>query len=127
MTDEVLNTLVVLGHRLLLVEVGGGFETHLCEATSDSAARAALEIRRALPNSLADALERGGEDDRLDALLDRLLDTAWKPTTLCGRAWDEMAAGEAGGSSGSRTRVVYTRVGGHGPPRGGPSSSPSGI
>jgi hypothetical protein len=25
MTDEVLNTLVVLGHRLLLVEVGGGF------------------------------------------------------------------------------------------------------
>jgi hypothetical protein len=43
MTDEVLNTLVVLGHRLLLVEVGGGFETHLCEATSDSAARAALD------------------------------------------------------------------------------------
>jgi len=96
MTDEVLNTLVVLGHRLLLVEVGGGFETHLCEATSDSAARAALDTRRALPDSLADALERGGDDDRLDALLDRLLDTAWKPTTLCGRAWDEMAAGEAG-------------------------------
>lgn len=96
MTDEVLNTLVVLGHRLLLVEVGGGFETHLCEATSDSAARAALDTRRALPDSLAEALERGGDDDRLDALLDRLLDTAWKPTTLCGRAWDEMAAGEAG-------------------------------
>jgi len=35
MTDEVLNTLVVLGHRLLLVDVGGGFETHLCEATSE--------------------------------------------------------------------------------------------
>ena len=33
MTDEVLNTLVVLGHRLLLVEVGGGFETHLCIVT----------------------------------------------------------------------------------------------
>ena len=92
MTDEVLNTLVVLGHRLLLVEVGGGFETHLCDATSGSAARAALDTRRALP----DALERGGDDDRLDALLDGLLDTAWKPTTLCGRAWDEMAAGEAG-------------------------------
>ena len=41
MTDEVLNTLAVLGHRLLLVDVGGGFETHLCEATSDSTARAA--------------------------------------------------------------------------------------
>lgn len=64
MTDEVLNTLVVLGHRLLLVEVGGGFETHLCEATSDSAARAALDTRRALPDSLAEALERGGDDDR---------------------------------------------------------------
>ena len=61
MTDAVLNTLVVLGHRLLLVEVGGGFETHLCEATSDSAARAALDTRRALPDSLADALERGGD------------------------------------------------------------------
>jgi hypothetical protein len=58
MTDEVLNTLVVLGHRLLLVEVGGGFETHLCEATSEPAARAALDTRRALPDSLADAVER---------------------------------------------------------------------
>lgn len=96
MTDEILNTLVVLGHRLLLVDVGGGFETHLCEATSDSTARAALDTRQPLPDSLADALERGGDDDRLDAQLDSLLDTAWKPTTLCGRAWDEMAAGEAG-------------------------------
>lgn len=96
MTDEVLNTLVVLGHQLLLVDVGGGFETHLCEATSDSTARAALDTRQPLPDSLADALERGGDDDELDALLDRLLETAWKPTTLCGRAWDEMAAGEAG-------------------------------
>ena len=96
MTDEVLNTLVVLGHRLLLVDVGGGFETHLCEATSDSTARAALDTRQALPDSLADALERGGDDDRLDDRLDRLLNTEWKPTTLCGRAWDEMAAGEAG-------------------------------
>jgi hypothetical protein len=96
MTDEVLNTLVVLGRRLLLVDVGGGFETHLCEATSDLTARSALDARQPLPDSWADALERGGDDDGLDALLDRLLETAWKPTTLCGRAWDEMAAGEAG-------------------------------
>jgi hypothetical protein len=82
MTDEVLNTLVVLGRRLLLVDVGGGFETHLCEATSDSTARAALDTRRALPDSLADALERGGDDDGLDAMLDRVLETARKPTSV---------------------------------------------
>jgi len=96
MTDEVLNTLVVLGHRLLLVDIGGGFETHLCEASSASTARAALDTRQALPDSLVDALERDEGDDRRDALLDGLLDTAWKPTTLCGRVWDEMAAGAAG-------------------------------
>ena len=93
MADEVLNTLAVLGHELLLVEVGGGFETHLCEATSDPTARAALDARQALPTSLADEpLERGSVDEQLAALLR----PAWKPTTLCGRAWHEMAAGEAG-------------------------------
>jgi hypothetical protein len=70
MADEVLNTLALLGHELLLVDVGGGFETHLCEATSDPTARPRSSLdRRCPPRWRPILLERGSDDERLAELL----------------------------------------------------------
>ena len=67
-TDE--NSISVLGRDLLLVDVGSGAETHLAEV-SDGPGRSA----RHQGNEVAPPVGR------------------WSHSTLCGRAWNRMAAG----------------------------------
>ncbi len=86
MVDRSLNMLSVVGHDLLLVEVGGGWGVHLAEATDGSDARAALDPERPAPV---------GDNASRDL---SLVELRWKPSTLCGRTWDEMVAGEASGA-----------------------------
>jgi hypothetical protein len=83
---EGVNAISVLGRDLLLVEVGGGAETHLAGTADDSSARAAIAVGRTGRSRYGDAA--GSRDDAV------LLELRWAVSTLCGRAWHEMAAGE---------------------------------
>ncbi|MFQ5557336.1 MAG: hypothetical protein ACE5GB_07505, partial [Acidimicrobiales bacterium] len=74
---------------LLLVDVGGGTETHLASTADDSTARAAVTARRTGPSQTGDAPAAGYDHAAL-------LEPRWAASTLCGRAWQEMAAGEGG-------------------------------
>ena len=67
-TDE--NLISVLGRDLLLVDVGGGAETHLAEV-ADGQGRSARH--------------QGNEDAPLPG--------RWNHSTMCGRTWNRMAAG----------------------------------
>lgn len=86
---EGVNAISVLGHDLLLVEVGGGAETHLAATADDASARAALAVGRTDPSRLRDVV--GARYDEA-----ALLESRWAASTLCGRVWYEMAASEAG-------------------------------
>jgi hypothetical protein len=85
---EGVNAISVLGRHLLLVEVGGGAETHLAGTAEDSSARAAVAVGRADRSRSRDAA--GGRNDAA------LLKPRWAASTLCGRVWHEMAASEGG-------------------------------
>jgi hypothetical protein len=85
---EGVNAISVLGRDLLLVEVGGGAETHLAGSADDSSARAAIAVGRTGRSRSGDAA--GAREDAA------LLEPRWAVSTLCGRAWHEMAAGEGG-------------------------------
>lgn len=64
------NSITVLDRDLLLVDVGGGAETHLAEVTQESGRSA--EHQGNAPEPAA------GQ---------------WSPSTMCGRTWNRMAAG----------------------------------
>lgn len=89
MPGEGVNAISVLGRELLLVDVGGGSETHLAGTADEPAARAAVTARRTTPSQSGDAPAEGYEQAAL-------LDPRWAASTLCGRTWQEMAAGEGG-------------------------------
>lgn len=89
MLGEGVNAISVLGRELLLVDVGGGTETHLAGTADEPAARAAVAARRTEP-SQSGAAPAAGYDQAA------LLEPRWAASTLCGRAWQEMAAGEGG-------------------------------
>ena len=72
-----LNTIAVLERELLLVDVGGGSETHLARR-AEHGGRAAVEH----------------DDDVIPpAVTDDLDGVKWEDTTLCGRRWHGMAPG----------------------------------
>ena len=87
MPAEGVNSISILGRDLLLVDVGGGAETHLAATDYAPTARVALAEDR-LESSGAVATV-GYEEAALTA-------QRWAPSTLCGRVWWEMAAGEEG-------------------------------
>lgn len=87
MPDVGVNSVSVLGRELLLVDVGGGAETHLAATDDQPTAWAALAEGRT--DSASRAVAAGYDQG---ALLAR----RWAPSTLCGRAWWEMTAGEGG-------------------------------
>ncbi|MCZ7537897.1 MAG: hypothetical protein M5T61_19515 [Acidimicrobiia bacterium] len=89
MLGERVNAISVLGRELLLVDVGGGTETHLAGTADEPAARAAVAAGRAMPSRAGDAPAAGYDEAAL-------LEPRWAVSTLCGRAWQEMAAGEGG-------------------------------
>lgn len=89
MPHEGVNSMSVLERDLLLVDVGGGAETHLAPTDDRPTARAALADGRLDPTG-PESVATAGYDE--DALLAR----RWAPSTLCGRTWWEMAAGEGG-------------------------------
>ena len=70
MSEPGENRISVLGRELLLVDVGGGVETHLARE-ADGPGRSPV-----LPDHAA-KVETG----------------PWEPSTLCGRTWHRMAAG----------------------------------
>lgn len=84
-----VNSISVLERELLLVDVGGGSETHLAPTDDQPTARAALADGRLDPTG-PESVATAGYDE--DALLAR----RWAPSTLCGRTWWEMTAGEGG-------------------------------
>lgn len=86
MPDVGVNSISVLGRELLLVDVGGGAETHLA-ATDDQPTRGLPWPRST--DSASSAVAAGYDQGVL-------LARRWAPSTLCGRAWWEMAAGDAG-------------------------------
>ncbi|MBI2705631.1 MAG: hypothetical protein HYX32_10135 [Actinobacteria bacterium] len=88
--SEGVNAINVLGRDLLLVDVGGGAETHLAREAEDDAGRAAIERDRFDDGSWIEVPTVLLYDD------DSLKDARWEPTTLCGRGWYGMAAGESG-------------------------------
>ncbi len=86
---EGVNAISMLGRDLLLVEVGGGAETHLAGTADDSSGRAAVAIGRSdRPRSRGAAGVPSNEA--------ALLEPRWATSTLCGRVWHEMAASESG-------------------------------
>lgn len=87
MPEAGVNSISVLDRELLLVDVGSGAETHLASTDDQPTARAALADQRI---ESADSIAVDGYDT--EALLAR----RWEPSTLCGRAWWEMAAGDGG-------------------------------
>lgn len=87
MPAEGVNSISILGRDLLLVDVGGGVETHLAATDDPPTARAALAEGR-LESSGA-AVTVGYDEAALTA-------QRWAPSTLCGRVWWEMAAGKGG-------------------------------
>ncbi len=90
MGGEGVNATIVLGRELLLVEVGGGAETHLAEAAGDGPARPAVDAERFDAESPW-FIETAVHYDEAALVAPR-----WEATTLCGRTWHEMAAGEGG-------------------------------
>lgn len=86
---EGVNAISVLGRDLLLVEVGGGAETHLAGTADRSSGRAAVAVGRT-DRSLA----RDAAGARYDEAA--LWEPRWAASTLCGRVWYEMAAGDSG-------------------------------
>jgi hypothetical protein len=89
MLGKGVNAISALGRELLLVEVGGGAETHLAGTADEPAARAAVAARRTMLSRSGDAPATGYDEAAL-------LEARWAVSTLCGRAWQEMAAGEGG-------------------------------
>lgn len=88
MVGDAVNAFSVLGHELLLVEVGGGAETHLARTADGEAGRAALNVRQPEPLRSEDGPVRPGDSATTDP--------RWEESTLCGRVWQEMAACDAG-------------------------------
>lgn len=86
MSEADLNSISVLGRKLLLVEVGGGAQTHLVTTDDSAMARAALPASRA-ELTTDRPVEAAGDDP--------LLVRRWAPSTLCGREWFSMAPGES--------------------------------
>lgn len=87
MPGEGVNSISILGRDLLLVDVGGGAETHLAATDDPPSARGALaKGRLESPREVAIV---GYEEAALTV-------QRWAPSTLCGRVWWEMAAGEGG-------------------------------
>jgi hypothetical protein len=86
---EGVNAIWVLGRELLLVDVGGRTETHLVGTADDPAARAAVTARRTERSQSGDAPAAG-------YVQAALRQRRWAASTLCGRAWQEMAAGQGG-------------------------------
>lgn len=86
MSGEDLNSISVLGQEVLLVDVGGGAETHLASTADPLSARAALADDGSSPK------HSGSVDAGDEAPLVR----RWSRSTLCGREWTQMAAGEGG-------------------------------
>lgn len=70
MSEQGENRLSVLGRELLLVDVGGGFETHLAREAEGPGRSSVLPDHTVEP-------EPG----------------PWEPSTMCGRTWHRMAAG----------------------------------
>jgi hypothetical protein len=89
MLGEGVNAISVLGRDLLLVDVGGGTETHLAGTADEPAARTAVAARRTESSRSGDAPVAGYDEAAL-------LEPRWAVSTLCGRTWQEMAAGEGG-------------------------------
>lgn len=89
MPREGVNSMSVLERDLLLVDVGGGAETHLAPTDDQPTARAALADGRLDPTG-PESVATAGYDE--DALLAR----RWAPSTLCGRTWWELTPGEGG-------------------------------
>lgn len=71
-----LNTITVIDRELLLVDVGGGSETHLARAAVHGG-RAAVEDDDVMPPVAHDDVH----------------ELKWENTTLCGRTWQSMAPG----------------------------------
>lgn len=88
MVDDAVNAILVLGHELLLVEVGGGAETHLAGTAEDKSGRAAVNVRR--PDVVWSQNGPARYEDPA------LVDPRWEESTLCGRVWQEMAACDDG-------------------------------
>lgn len=72
-----LNTIAVLDRELLLVDVGGGSETHLARRAEHGGRAAVEHDDDVIPPAVADDV--GG--------------LKWEDTTLCGRRWHGMAPG----------------------------------
>lgn len=90
MPGEGVNTITVLERPLLLVEVGGGAETHMVRQAEGPSALPAVERDRIDDGSWSTVPSLALYD------LDALTEQRWEPTTLCGRRWQGMAAGESG-------------------------------
>ncbi len=83
------NELLIGGEAYLLTETGGGSAVHLTRRAASSD-----EPRGALDGFSFDDERPFPLDDRYDR--EKLLDPIWAATTLCGRLWARMAAGDGG-------------------------------
>lgn len=77
MTAGDVNTITVAGRDLLLVDVGGGAETHLARESEGGGRPALQEGRPSNPPPPGAPVES----------------PKWEDSTLCGRTWHAMAAG----------------------------------
>ena len=84
------NVITVLGEEFLLVGVGTGSQVHVAAADDGEHARPAVEPE------LWEAWQRRSPEVRPDYDMDQVLAPRWRTTTLCGRVWCDMAAGEGG-------------------------------
>ncbi|MBI5738844.1 MAG: hypothetical protein HY997_23530 [Mycolicibacterium neoaurum] len=86
-----LNTIVVHDEPLLLTETVGGLAVHLTHGQHEKDAGQA-----AIPDEWFVATRPGWESNIDDYNRELLLERRWSTRTLCGIAWQAMAAGEAG-------------------------------
>lgn len=86
-----LNSIVVDGQPLLLGQAGGGLAVHLVPRANGSP-----DARAAVPATWLDRASRGYVESIANYSLAFLLEPRWSPRTLCGIAWQGMAAGEGG-------------------------------
>ena len=86
-----LNTIVVHDEPLLLTETVGGLAMHLTHGQHEADAGQA-----AIPDEWFVATRPGWETNIDDYNRELLLERRWSTRTLCGIAWQAMAAGEAG-------------------------------
>lgn len=80
-----------IGDSEYLLAVGGGWAIHLVPEAADAEDR-----RPAVPAEDLDPRTPGFNPDAAGYDRDALTALRWRPTTLCGRAWGIMAAGELG-------------------------------